>query len=417
MFWSVLIVSTAFVLTQQSELTKKYENHGEVVHNSAENKFFLVKRSTDSHSAGQSLNKVSWAGFLNSINSTGWAILEIETNPYFSDSRQAYAAGYLEGSLTSNLIAMQWENTIGDFCKGQESYCKQLKAFLKVNLETLKNNVTKFRETDPYWHHVGLVFEQLAGLQDGYKDSKVYGHQDVVELKKRPHMDIDVFNVYLFNIGGDLEDLQSVLNVTGKKQKVFGSGSCSALVKVLPGNSDLYASQDTWNDFGSMLRIIKHYNLSYHLNPISNKRIPGYSASFSSYPGTLQSGDDFYVLSSGLVSLETTIGNSNMDLYKSVHPEKVVLEWVRSIVANRLSTSGIEWAQYFSLYNSGTYNNQWMVVDYKLFTPGAPLKDNLIVVLEQIPTLIAYGDVTDVLRNQRYLLPSNFSTVFQDKLL
>jgi len=31
-----------------------------------------------------------------------------------------------------------------------------------------------------------------------------------------------------------------------------------------------------------------------------------------------------------------------------------VLEWVRSIVANRLATSGSEWAYIFAKYNSGT---------------------------------------------------------------
>ena len=35
------------------------------------------------------------------------------------------------------------------------------------------------------------------------------------------------------------------------------------------------------------------------------------------------------------------------------------------MVANRLSRTGASWAQIFEVYNSGTYNNQWMVVDYK----------------------------------------------------
>ncbi len=39
-----------------------------------------------------------------------------------------------------------------------------------------------------------------------------------------------------------------------------------------------------------------------------------------------------------------------------------------------------------------------MVVDYKLFEPNAPLKDNLLWIAEQIPGYIQSADKTDVLR-------------------
>ena len=81
--------------------------------------------------------------------------------------------------------------------------------------------------------------------------------------------------------------------------------------------------------------------------------IPGSEISFSSYPGILSSIDDFYVINSGLVVLETTIGNSNTDLWKYVTPE-TNLYWIRNLVSNRLSFTGIEWAKWFSLHNSGT---------------------------------------------------------------
>ena len=59
---------------------------------------------------------------------------------------------------------------------------------------------------------------------------------------------------------GDLEDLEQVLE---KKEvrHVFGSGSCSALIKVLPGNKDLYISQVTWTSYAQMLRVFKLYDI------------------------------------------------------------------------------------------------------------------------------------------------------------
>ena len=52
--------------------------------------------------------------------------------------------------------------------------------------------------------------------------------------------------------------------------------------------------------------------------------------------------------------METTIGNYNPDLWKYVTADSV-FEGLRSMVANRLATSGKEWSSIFSTYNSGTY--------------------------------------------------------------
>ena len=82
--------------------------------------------------------------------------------------------------------------------------------------------------------------------------------------------------------------------------------------------------------------------------------VDGTEMSFSSYPGILLSIDDFYVINSKLVVLETTIGNSNTDLWKYVTAE-TNLYWVRNLVANRLANTGADWARLFSMYNSGTY--------------------------------------------------------------
>ena len=43
-----------------------------------------------------------------------------------------------------------------------------------------------------------------------------------------------------------------------------------------------------------------------------------------------------------------------------------------------------------------------MIVDYKRFKPGQPLRDGLLWVLEQLPTLVVSRDVTDTLRQQTF---------------
>jgi len=49
---------------------------------------------------------------------------------------------------------------------------------------------------------------------------------------------------------------------------------------------------------------------------------------------------------------------------------------------------------FFSAYNSGTYNNQYMIVNYNLFTPGKDLQDNLLWIVEQIPGYVESADMT-----------------------
>lgn len=49
------------------------------------------------------------------------------------------------------------------------------------------------------------------------------------------------------NIQEDLYDLCDVFNSSHPHKKPFGTGSCSVLIKLLPGYKELYTSHVTWN--------------------------------------------------------------------------------------------------------------------------------------------------------------------------
>ncbi|KAF7661966.1 hypothetical protein LDENG_00248930 [Lucifuga dentata] len=338
---------------------------------------------------------VAWANFTDDIKTSGWSFLEITTSSQYNDSIQAYAAGAVEAALTSQHIYKHWMNTLMGYCGPftfESSYCQRLKAYITTNLQWVQGQIQQ-QPHSAYWHQVHLALLQLKGLEDGYYDQ--------LSLLTGP-LSINPFGFLLFQMGGDLEDLESALNKSTQTRPI-GSGSCSALIKLLPNKKELLVSHDTWNNYQSMLRIIKKYNFAFRVSPIDSDVLPGGTQAFSSYPGSIFSGDDFYILSSGLVTLETTIGNSNPALWKFVQPTGTVMEWLRNIVANRLAATGKEWAEIFSKYNSGTYNNQWMIVDYKHFTPGkTDINEELFVVLEQIPGLIVYTDKTQELMEKGY---------------
>jgi len=98
-----------------------------------------------------------------------------------------------------------------------------------------------------------------------------------------------------------------------------------------------------------------------------------------------------------LVMLQTSLGLINTSLYSTVGPN-ALLAWQRVRTANFQATGGQQWCNTMGRYNSGTYENQYMVVDNKLFTPGAELVKDTLWVCEQIPTLVVSADLTDVLR-------------------
>lgn len=338
---------------------------------------------------------VAWANFTDDIKNSGWSFLEVTTSGRYNDSVQAYSAGAVEAALTSELIYKHWINTLMNYCGPftfESGYCQRLKSYISTNLQWVTEQI-KEQPNSPYWHQVHLALLQLKGLEDLYNDQ--------LSFPIGP-FSINPFGFLLFQMGGDVEDLEEALNKSSQTRPL-GSGSCSALIKLLPGNKDLLVAHDTWNNYQFMLRIMKKYNFAYRTSPTDGDLIPGGVQAFSSYPGSIFSGDDFYIMSSGLVTLETTIGNSNPDLWKFVQPTKTVMEWLRNIVANRLAVTGKEWADIFSMYNSGTYNNQWMIVDYKHFTPGkTDIKDQLLTVLEQIPGLVMYADKTQELMEKGF---------------
>jgi len=114
-----------------------------------------------------------------------------------------------------------------------------------------------------------------------------------------------------------------------------------------------------------------------------------YIEMFSSYPGIIQSIDDFYMLPRNeqrLIITETTNSICNADLFKLIVPASL-LTWHRVVATNLLAPGGESWTSLSMRENSGTYNNQFMVVDAK-YLPEVPDEDELqtlVWIVEQYP--------------------------------
>ncbi|XP_063387718.1 putative phospholipase B-like 2 [Cydia fagiglandana] len=361
-------------------------------------------------------NHVARASFKNEIFKNGWAYLEVSTQAKFTDSQQAHAAGYLEGYLSRDLIWMQWRNILQGFCASRKDLCQMLDDFVDANEEYVLTEAVS-HQCEAYWYQVLLFYNQLQGLAWGYRNATT-----------NPDELLTFRDIFWMNMVGDLDDLafSMILRTNHSRRDLDPDPTarldrCTGLVKLLPDLSNLYTSQTSWNSYNSMLRIQKMYELNYRESTCSPERIPGYKMSFSSYPGLATSLDDIYIISSGLVPAETTMSNSRRALYDLIKPVGQILEFVRSMVANRLARDGSEWVQIFGQQNSGTYNNQWYIVDYNKFKPsgaGCPgrVSPGLLWVVEQLPGAIEADDLTATLLNTSYFASYNmphFRRIFE----
>ncbi|KAL1437652.1 hypothetical protein MTO96_048733 [Rhipicephalus appendiculatus] len=235
---------------------------------------------------------------------------------------------------------------------------------------------------------------QLAGLNDAFENRQL-NHTSRLRRTSR---------VLLLSAIGDLLELEMKF---GRLQDMHSlmTLTCSALIKMAPGNRDIYFAHTSWFTYKSMLRIQKMYKFPWHTAPQSNLRghvVPGHTITMSSYPGCLNSFDDFHLTSAGLAVMETSLKNTNHQLLRHVRPNSGPLTWVRNMVASRLATNGSQWTAMFSRFNSGTYNNQWMVLDYKLFMPGKSVQPGTLWLVEQLPGIMDTADISPVLNKQGY---------------
>lgn len=336
----------------------------------------------------------AWACFQDLIHHEGWSYLEVETNHAVDDGVQAYAAGVLEAHLTRELMENHWLNIFGGYCRGNRYYCRRLRRFFDLHIGFSQVMQDTHRDTDSYWRMVDLQMTQLAGLNDAF-ENEVLNYTSRVRRTSR---------VLFLSAIGDLLDLEHKFGRL-KDTNSLATLTCSALIKLAPENRDIYFAHTSWFTYKSLLRVQKKYKFHWHTavqGTLQGPVVPGHTITMSSYPGCLNSFDDFHLTSGGLAVMETSLWNSNHQLLRHVHPKAGPLTWVRNMVASRLSTSGSQWAAIFSRFNSGTYNNQWMILDYKLFEPRRSLQPGTLWLVEQLPGLMESADITSVLMKQGY---------------
>ena len=353
---------------------------------------YTVKESTEIDPLA-----IASATYKNSYETKGWDFLTIasyskDDNKY-SDSNKAYAMGYVEGIINNEKIYQIHRNLLYfSYYKEGNKFPDNLKEYLSLNLDYMKKKSLENKDKDVYWEHVYYIYQQMLGLYDGYNSA-------CPENKKIGFID---FQLVVAN--ADMEDAinykdksrrPNFKNMTSDEIRLYTDlhTHCSAMVKTANDFSDIWFGHNTWTTYGAMIRTFKEYKLVTNSKKEKSKVVV-----FSSYPGSLSSVDDFYYTDSHLVVMETTNSNLNDTLYDLLSPE-TLFTWVRVILANRLASSGEEWINLFKRENSGTYNNQFLVLNLnKVDLNKKEIKDKALMIIEQLPQFTESGDITPFLR-------------------
>ncbi|VDP34997.1 unnamed protein product, partial [Heligmosomoides polygyrus] len=163
--------------------------------------------------------------YSNQINETGWAFVEVEVSQRIIPRyKQGYAAGFVEGKATRELIRLHLLNTVDGFCNGAEQFCEDLNDYLMTNYLWMLDNIASYPD-DQYWQQVNMTLNQLLGMIDGY-EGKLGRSLGVEQIVTHP--------LYLIQLAGDVEDLAAKFRKPETQRSLLtGTGHCSALVKVL----------------------------------------------------------------------------------------------------------------------------------------------------------------------------------------
>ena len=376
---------------------------------------------------------LAWGGYDDTITIDGWSYLSIYSNENQPNKVQARAAGYLEAALTHQRMFEFATNKHDGF-----GWSPKLRDYVDANNEFMRTQIEKaasapaheeHSEMKLWWEQVSLLLEQQQGLIAGYNEYHSVGQEisEEILITMSMHSDMDTL-CPLF--GGCFDaPLHSKFPIP-QPQPVNANPSapltapnrikdhCSVIIKLLSDAdtgklSELYTAHTTWTGFEDMTRIYKLYDLPYSVSSASyggkKQIIPGRKIATSSYPGNLFSTDDYYTLGTGLAVTETTIDNHNTDLWTEVLPT-TVLTWLRTMVANRVATDGPSWGQAFSMHNSGTYNNEFHIVDYNVFEKsqkhgkGDLLLPHVLTIVDQMPGAnnVERKDMTSHLQKTSY---------------
>jgi len=308
-----------------------------------------------------------------------------------------YCSGIAEAALTHTRISQYFNVTYDSLLEDLGgSFPPELADWFTKSMEWTRKTATEKYTTDSYWESIYNILRRFDGLVEGYKEFRDPDHD----------VEISELQFVVLESAGDLDDLTFVVSKSHPelRKKVSSDAwrdihhHCTGLIYMEEDYSDVYVSHDSWSGYNTMNRMLKDYEIISN-----NTHVAATRWTFSSNAGLLLSMDDFWIMNSGLVVIETTLHTWNTTLYDLYCKPESVLSWIRVSAVNLIAATGNEWVKFFNIANSWTYNNQYMVIDTNKFVPGQKPQKGFLWTSEQVPGYYVTGDRSEELGNRRWV--------------
>lgn len=414
------------------------------------NKSSRIKDVEKDNSNFIDLELIAYSKFKNKRYITGWDEFTLKTENSVNPLIQCWIGGFLEGLSTSEEIGY-YVNNLNVFFHNKPELSKEIKDFFTIihnNLIKKDEDILKFKFRNisdiKKKTYESCIISQLQGLN--------YGYNLVSDVK------LSIEDFYLMNAEGNIPDMINLMEVNKMEvstkdidfmskenlQKIYKTddltkiwqnltkrGHCSAIVKMITKNDgkyDVLLGHNTWTDYSEMLRMIKEYDFAFEgeKNKLLDRKnvediseIPKMNSvkiTFSSYPGVLFSGDDFYVTSNNLAIAQTTLTSINKYIYKDlIDMNFYVPEFIRIMTTNYISQNGKEWFLNYKSYSSHIYSTQWLILDYKVLKKINDLNSiennitGLLTLIEEVPKSVIGSDVSLKLMKDKFYISFNMS--------
>ncbi len=244
----------------------------------------------------------------------GWIFVHLQGSPE--------AIGYQHGYLLADEI-LDLKNTMS--VMDEKSYGKPWSFFRDESFKL-------------FWHKIPQEYKQeIEGIVRGASatlgDNKI-DRKDILAINS----DMELPDYYIPWLNG-IKDPKP-------------DGHCSAIAATGSWTKDgkIVLAHNNWTSYA----IGERWNIIIDLVPEKGNRIV-----MDAMPGLINSGDDFYINSEGIIVTETTITQfCGFDT-------SGVAEFVRSRQAIQYSSSIDEWTQTMLTGNNGGYANDWLIGDNK----------------------------------------------------